>query len=189
MIRSFDSFSFDEEATKYRIILPILEKLGWNIYDLNQVYPEYPVRYKNEKVDYLLRDYNSTKILIEAKKPNQILDDHNCQLVKYCAAQNVHLGVLTNVINWRFYNIDFVDNSLGAIKNIRKEETNLLRDKPERIAEKLTDVFWGGNITRKKVSGYNKPNIKDIVTKVKSIKRTHLGFYNEAAVKQVIIMP
>jgi hypothetical protein len=34
----------DEAATKQAILLPVLQFLGWQVFDIAEVYPEYPVK-------------------------------------------------------------------------------------------------------------------------------------------------
>jgi len=45
--------SYDEQATKQAIVLRILATLGWQIFDTNEVYPEYAL--ESQRVDYSLR--------------------------------------------------------------------------------------------------------------------------------------
>jgi predicted type IV restriction endonuclease len=88
--------SFDESATKQGIILRILSFLGWNIFNIEEVYPEYSVGEK--KVDYALRYNNSNKVFIEVKKIGEELDKHQEQLLNYAFQEGVKLAVLTNGI-------------------------------------------------------------------------------------------
>lgn len=187
-IKTLNINSFDEEETKYRIILPLLSHLGWNIYDLHQIYPEYLVKSSIKKVDYLLTDHKSNKIFIEAKKPkvNLDVDEVKCQLIRYCAAKNIDLGILTNGIKWRFYNLDYYDNTLGAIKNWKKDEIDLIKNKPEDIFDKFISILWSGN-TCSNGRIYENKFIDEILTEVQKIKNIH--DYNESAVKQVIVLP
>ncbi len=187
-IKTLNFSSFDEEETKYRIILPLLSYLGWNIYDLHQIYPEYLVKSSIKKVDYLLTDHKSNKIFIEAKKPkvNLDVDEVKCQLIKYCAAKNIDLGILTNGIKWRLYNLDYYDNTLGAIKNWKKDEIDLIKNDPEDIFDKFISIFWSGN-TCHNGRIYESKSIDEILTEVRNIKNIH--DYNESAVKQVIVLP
>ena len=41
--------AYDEAATRNSIILPILSKLGWDIFSRDSVYPEYPVFRRNRE--------------------------------------------------------------------------------------------------------------------------------------------
>jgi len=52
--------SFDEAATKQAVILRILKALGWNPFNIDEVYPEYSVG--GRRVDYALR-HNSKKLM------------------------------------------------------------------------------------------------------------------------------
>lgn len=187
-VKNYDLNSFNEESTKYRIILPLLYYLGWNIYDLHQVFPEYAVRHSTKKVDYLLTDHRSNKIFIEAKKPSVDLDEVKCQLIQYCASKNIDLGIITNGIKWRFYNLDYHGCDLGAIKNWDRDEINLLENDPENIFKKLISVFWNEN-TCTEGTLYENKNIKEILIKVSKIKNDEKHYYNESAVKQAIVLP
>lgn len=91
----------DEASTKQGIILPILSYLGWNPFDVNEVYPEYSV--SSKKVDYSLRNNNLNKVFIEVKKVNEDLEKHQSQLLNYAFQEGVKLAVLTNGITWWFY--------------------------------------------------------------------------------------
>ena len=189
--KSYKLDSFDEEAAKYRIILPLLQNIGWDIFNLKQVYPEYPVRYKNKKVDYRLTDYSFHETFIEAKMPGVDLDDHECQLIQYCASENVDSGVLTNGICWRFYHLDYHVSELGALKNCSNwdyDEINIKKDEHEEIWNKFLEFFWKektcqvGTLT-------NIPSIKQIFENIKKINDHQKANFNESAVKQVIVLP
>lgn len=190
-IKSYNLHSFDEEAAKYRIILPLLSKIGWDIYNLKEVYPEYPVRYKNKKVDYLLTDYTFHKTFIEAKMPFTNLDEYQCQLMGYCASMNVDFGVLTDGIIWRFYHLHYYDNIMGALKKCRNwnfDEINLLDDEPEVVWNKFIEFFWKNKLS--KSVKLNKPdNLEKILQYVKNINYNDKIYFNESAVKQTIVLP
>lgn len=186
-IKSYDISFFNEEATKYLMVLPVLEKLGWNIRNPRQVYPEY--RVSDKKVDYVLVDHKSSKIFVEAKKAGENdLDNHEEQILNYCASKNVDMGILTNGIIWRFYTICYHDNRLGAIKELHKDEINLIKDKYSEISSKFLDYFWKGKTCRMDPPK-NIESPESILKKVKKIKKTDLKCYNESATKQVIILP
>ena len=92
---------FDEAATKQGMILPLLSKLGWSCFDVEEVYPEYGV--EERRVDYALRILKANKVFIEAKRPAEDLEKHQCQLLEYSFAEGVKLAVLTNGRTWWFY--------------------------------------------------------------------------------------
>jgi len=66
--------SFDEAATKQIVVLRILTLLGWDIYDIDEVKPEFAVG--NQRVDYSLRNKSINKVFIEVKKVGEDLDRH-----------------------------------------------------------------------------------------------------------------
>ena len=90
-----------EEATKQGLILPILQQLGWNPFDVQEVFPEYSIR--NGRVDYSLRINNLNKVFIEVKKVSEDLEKHQEQLLRYAFNHGVKLAILTNGVIWWFY--------------------------------------------------------------------------------------
>jgi len=187
-IEKYDIYSLNEEATKYTIILPILEKLGWNIYNPWEVYPENPI--DDKKVDYILKDCNSTQICIEAKKASEEdLNQHKMQIISYCASANIDLGILTSGLIWKFYKLNYYENSLGAIKKIKKtKEINILKESPERCVDKFIEYFWMGKKTSKRHPRKDK-FLNDLIKTIKAIDEKAISNYNESAVKQFILVP
>ncbi|GAA4394980.1 hypothetical protein GCM10023187_01360 [Nibrella viscosa] len=90
-----------EEATKQGFILPVFQKLGWNPFDVQEVYPEFSVQ--NGRVDYSLRVDNRNKVFVEVKKLGEDLDKHQEQLLQYAFKHGVKLAILTNGTIWWFY--------------------------------------------------------------------------------------
>ena len=93
--------SFDEAATKQAVILRILKALGWNPFNIDEVYPEYSVG--GRRVDYALRHNSRNKVFIEVKKVNEDLEKYQEQLLNYSFQEGVKLAILTNGISWWFY--------------------------------------------------------------------------------------
>jgi hypothetical protein len=91
--------SFDEASTKQAMILSVLKVLGWNPFNIEEVYPEYPVDNKNERVDYSLTHNGKNKVFIEVKKVTEDLDKHQEQLLNYSFREGVKLAILTNGIS------------------------------------------------------------------------------------------
>lgn len=92
---------FDEAVTKQTIILPILQLLGWTIFDSEEVCPEFFV--ENRRVDYCLRLNNQNEFFIEVKRTGEDLEKHQEQLLEYAFRQGIELAALTNGITWHFY--------------------------------------------------------------------------------------
>jgi predicted type IV restriction endonuclease len=93
--------SYDEAATKRGVILPILQCLGWNPFNIDEVHPEYAV--EKRKVDYALKHGDSKKVFIEVKKVGEDLENHQEQLLNYSFKEGIKLAILTNGITWWFY--------------------------------------------------------------------------------------
>ncbi len=91
---------YDEITTKQKIILQILDLLGWNIFS-DEVVPEYSV--EGKRVDYSLRLTNRNLVFLEVKKPREELQNHERQLLDYAFRQGVEIAVLTNGLTWWFY--------------------------------------------------------------------------------------
>jgi hypothetical protein len=91
----------NEEAVRQAIINPILTHLGWNMQDLHEVCPEFPIGGK--RVDYCLKHQGCEQILIEAKKIGDNLEQREEQLLEYSFRRGVPVAVLTNGMEWWFY--------------------------------------------------------------------------------------
>jgi len=181
-IRKLDKCPPNEEATKYRIILPILKAMGFNIYDPRLVKPEYLI--SERFADYTLTDYNFNNILLEAKQPSVELDgEPHKQLRWYCASQNINQGILTNGIKWRFYNFYFHESELGAIEDMKYKEVDLLKDKKEDIFNHLLSFLWN-----KKTSDYNPQKHEKDLDNV-FIDMQSANQLNESEVKQSLVIP
>ena len=98
---SGEIISFDEAKIKQAVILPILSMLGWNVFNINEVIPEYTV--SGRKVDYALRIGNDNKVFIEVKKGGEDLEKHQEQLLDYSFKEGIELAILTNGITWWYY--------------------------------------------------------------------------------------
>jgi predicted type IV restriction endonuclease len=93
--------SFDEAETKQAVILKILNLLGWDTFNVDEVKPE--VAIGGRRVDFSLRDHQKNKVFIEVKKTGEELENHQDQLLDYSFKEGVKLAVLTNGITWWFY--------------------------------------------------------------------------------------
>jgi len=90
-----------EEAVKIAVILPVLDRLGWDWVDPQEVVPEYGLM--SQRVDFCLRINGVAKVFVEAKRPSEDLDSHQEQLLNYAFREGVDLAVLTNGLTWWFY--------------------------------------------------------------------------------------
>ena len=107
-----------EESTKTALVLPFIQLLGYDIFNPDQVLPEYNcdlVKNKGEKVDYALLIKNKIEIIIECKGFNVDLTPHRNQLSRYFVSSKAKYGVLTNGVDYQFFtdldNENLMDNA------------------------------------------------------------------------------
>lgn len=94
-------FQSVEEAVRQGAILPILAYLGWNVYNIREVVPEFPV--EQTRVDYCLKVGEKKAVFIEVKRVSEDLEKHERQLLEYSFKDGVDIAVLTNGLVWWFY--------------------------------------------------------------------------------------
>jgi hypothetical protein len=95
-----------EEATKNALIMPVIQALGYDIFNPLEVLPEMSCDIgtkKGEKIDYAILKDGEPIILIECKHWAQELNLHDNQLLRYFHVSKAKFGVLTNGIVYRFY--------------------------------------------------------------------------------------
>lgn len=93
----FDS----EEAVRQGIILPVLQALGWPIFETPVVFPEYSLG--TRRVDYALcHPARKPSVFVEAKKIGHV-DGADRQLFEYAFHEGVPIAVLTDGQEWSFY--------------------------------------------------------------------------------------
>lgn len=139
-----------EEATKHSLILPfITEVLGYDAYDPDEVIPEFTADrgIKNgEKVDYAICQNGEPHILIECKPVHANLDcaDSSSQIFRYFTClKHVHIAVLTNGIEYRFFSdIDdpnLMDSKPFMIFDVMNPDKSLYRE-IERLSKSRFDM-------------------------------------------------
>ncbi len=95
-----------EEATKTAFVMPMIQILGYDVFNPLEVVPEFTCDIgikKGEKIDYAILEDETPLMLIECKHWNKNLNLHESQLVRYFQAANAKFGILTNGIIYRFY--------------------------------------------------------------------------------------
>lgn len=96
-----------EEATKNSMIMPLIQILGYNVFDPLEVTPELTADVgikKGEKVDYAILQDGKPIILFECKKAGSELNiNHAGQLFRYFHVTEARFGVLTNGLIYKFF--------------------------------------------------------------------------------------
>jgi hypothetical protein len=93
--------SFDEASTKQAVVLRMLSFLGWDIFNVEEVCPDYVVN--SSQVSYALRTGDKSKIFVEVKRSGEKLDNHQKKFVENASGEGADIAVLTNGIIWWFY--------------------------------------------------------------------------------------
>jgi len=127
--------TLSEEATKQSIILRILHFLNWQVFDAEEVCPEYSI--EGTRVDYALRNKSSNKVFIEVKRIGEELDKHQEQLLTYSFRHGVKLAILTNGIVWWFY----LPLHEGSWEERKFYTIDIYSQDPEDIASKLNSFL------------------------------------------------
>jgi len=96
-----------EEATKNARIMPFIKVLGYDVFNPEEVVPEFTCdvgEKKGEKVDYAIMKDGEPIMLFECKSAITNLEkEHASQLYRYFMTTNVKVGILTNGIIYKFY--------------------------------------------------------------------------------------
>jgi hypothetical protein len=174
-----------EEATKMSLIAPMIQALGYNIFDPSEVVPEYNAELgskKMDKIDYAIINKGNPIMIIECKWSGAELtkNDEN-QLLKYFVAlPDTKIAILTNGLTYKF----FTD----------LDKTNYMDTKPYFSF----DIREIKNHEIKELEKYAKPDFKldNIISAATELKYTsEIKRYiseqfispNEAFVKNIIV--
>lgn len=136
-----------EEATKNAMIMPLIQILGYNVFDPLEVTPELVADVgtkKGEKVDYAILRDGKPIILFECKKSGADLNiNHASQLFRYFHVTEARFGVLTNGLVYKFFSdleqpnkmdekpffefniLDFKERDVEELKKFAKTVFNL----------------------------------------------------------------
>lgn len=103
-LERFRKEGLKETPTRTIFIDPILEALGWDVRDPDEVQLEYPT-IDGKSVDYALKINQKPVLLVEAKPLNDPLSDVKdvTQATGYAANDGIVWCILTNGVRWRVY--------------------------------------------------------------------------------------
>jgi hypothetical protein len=125
-----------EEATKNSLILPFVQALGYNVFDITEVAPEYVADFgtkKGEKIDYAILQDGRPILLIEVKSAKTKLgNEHASQLFRYYSTSEARFGILTNGLEYRFFadldKVNQMDEKPFLIMNILRIEDSAIAE-------------------------------------------------------------
>lgn len=122
LIQRFRDRDLGEQNTKASLIDPILDALGWDIRDPDEVHREYKPTSKDCPVDYALALLRKPRLFVEAKGLGETLSDRKwiAQVLGYAIVAGVEWCVLTDGDEYRIYNataaVDAEEKLLCKIK-------------------------------------------------------------------------
>lgn len=137
-------YYYDETQTKQAMVLRILNLIGWDTFDAEEVFHDYPV--SQGEVDFSLRLNRENKIFIIVKRPGEELQQFESALLLFCREADVPIGVLTNGIEWWLYlPLRETEENRYKFHNI-----HLKMQEPGENAKKFIDYISRSRIKKKK---------------------------------------
>jgi len=174
-----------EEATKTSLIMPLIQALGYDIFNPEELVPEFIADVgikKGEKIDYAIMDGINPVILIEAKCVHEKLHKHDSQLFRYFGTTKAKFAILTNGIEYKFFTdleepnkmdekpffilnlLELRENHLLELAKFRKSVFNI-----ENVLTTASELKYTGEIKQFLNQQWEEPNdefIKFILTDV-----------------------
>jgi hypothetical protein len=134
--------TFDEASTKQAVVLRLFSFLGWDIFNVDEVYPDFSV--DSHSVTYALRAKNANKIFIEVKRVKEKLDNYQKPLLNFATSENVDISILTNGVLWWFY----LPRSAGNSQEKWFYSVDLLKQKEDSIVPQLIDLLSKNKVVK-----------------------------------------
>lgn len=125
---------FDEASIKQGIVLRLLSLLGWDIFNVDDVSPNYAVN--SRVISFALRVDSKSRVFIEVRGGDEKLEDHKKQLLAAAGQQKVPLCVLTNGAAWWLY---LATGRGGGYK--RFFACDFLKQTPDQFVSQLVDFL------------------------------------------------
>ncbi len=127
-----------EEATKNALVMPFIQALGYDIFNMSEVIPEFTADIgikKGEKVDYAIMRDGIPIILIECKPAGcDLVKEHMDQLQRYFNVTDARFAIWTNGVVYRFYSDLDAPNRMDRLPFLEFD----IRDVDKRIIDELT---------------------------------------------------
>jgi hypothetical protein len=161
-LESQESLLTNEEATKNALIMPVINALGYNVFDPTEVLPEFTADVgtkKGEKVDYAINISGSPMMLIECKSVTSDLKfEHASQLFRYFGVTDARFAILTNGVHYWFYTDLDTPNRMDKVPFFEFD----LRDYGKKDVEEFQKFAK---------SAFDLDNILNNATELKYVKR------------------
>ena len=133
---------FDEASTKQAVVLRLLSFLGWDIFNVDEVYPGYSAN--SHSVSFALRVKNANRIFIEVKRIHEKLDNYQKPLLNFASRENVDIAILTNGVLWWFY----LPKSAGSSQEKWFYSVDLLKQTEDSFVSHLIDLLSNNKVSK-----------------------------------------
>jgi len=132
-----------ESAVREAIVMPVLQALGWNIFDPNLIVREYSLG--SRRVDYALSSTPPRKeIFIEVKAIGQAVGADR-QLFEYAYHEGVPFAILTDGREWNF----FLPGEQGSYDERRVQKLDIVERPTKEVVEILQRYLEIGRVRSK----------------------------------------
>jgi len=170
--RQASQIALTEEATKTSVVLPFLRALGFDVFSLDEVVPEFIADVgikKGEKIDFALKIGGKPAILVEVKPISMSLGNAQySQLFRYFSTVEARLAILINGREiWFFSDID---------------EKNRMDKKPFFVFDLQNyDERQVAELARFQKSNFDIENILEAASNLKYVKAAAAEFSKQLA--------
>ncbi|MCY4303758.1 MAG: hypothetical protein OXC62_03075 [Aestuariivita sp.] len=136
-----DEFA-NEQAISHGIVMPVLQELGWDVFDTKMVWPEYNAG--KGRVDFALCDPpgNNPKCFIEVKQPGKAETRAVEQLMSYAFICGAPSAILTDGQTWSF----FLPAEAGTFEERRVFFLDLFEHESVKAAEILAKYMLKSDV-------------------------------------------
>ncbi len=160
-VRRFKGRFIGEQNTKASLIDPVLEALGWDVRDFDEVHREFKPTPKDSPVDYALKIIKKARLFLEAKGLDENLSDRKwiAQVLGYATVAGVEWCVLSDGDEYRFYNATapldadeklFCRLRLSEVSESEAAQTLSMISR-SNMQDNLLDVLWSAHFVDRQV--------------------------------------
>jgi Restriction Enzyme Adenine Methylase Associated len=151
-IRRYQDRNMGEQNTKASLIEPVLEALGWDVRDPDEVFREFKAKSVDSPVDFALTILRKPRLFVEAKGLGETLTNRKwvSQVLSYATIAGVEWCVLSDGDEYRFYNanapLDAEEKLFWRVKLSEDDEAETIKTltliSRSNMEENLLDVLW-----------------------------------------------
>ncbi len=133
--------ALDQASTKQAIVIKMLSLLGWDIFNVDEVKPDFVV--KSCMIDFALRKNKFNTVFIGVSKAGEELRKDQKEILASAISEGVKLVLVTNGFQWWFY-LSFQE---GVAEQRKFSVVDLHKQKPKEAAARLVNLLEKGSVT------------------------------------------